>query len=91
VQNDIKKQKAREKRTHMTGEELRRMRGEMKFAPRDMRAELDLPRRTYQDYEAGKRGIPAALAVRIRELHRQDREWVAGIGGRVDLNEEKQP
>lgn len=89
MRNDKKKTKTITKRTHLTGGELRRMRREMKFAPRDMCAVLNLPRRTYQDYEAGKRSIPAALAERIRELHRQDREWMAGISGRVDQHEEK--
>lgn len=90
VQNDTKKRKTRAKRTHLTGGELRAMRREMKFAPRDMCAVLGLPRRTYQDYEAGRRGIPAALAERIRQIYRQDREWMAGIGRRVDQHEEGQ-
>ena len=68
MQNDTKKHNKREKRTHMTGAELKRLRRKMKFDPRDMCAGLDLPRRFYQDYEAGKRGIPVGLATRIREL-----------------------
>lgn len=88
VQNESQKQKKRQKRTHMTGEELKRIRKEMKFEPRDMYRTLNLPRRTYQDYEAGKRGIPAQLAARIREMHTRDWEWTAGIGDRVDKHEE---
>lgn len=39
----------------MCGKMLRWLRRDMKFEPRDMCAVLNLPRRTYQDYEAGKR------------------------------------
>lgn len=74
----------------MTGEDLRRIERELKFQPRHMCAEFGLPRRTYQDYRTGRRGIPRDLAERIRETHRRDREWVAGIGGRVDEIEEEQ-
>jgi len=88
VQNETKKQEKRQKRTHMTGGELTRIRKEMKFEPRHMYRTLNIPRRTYQDYEADKRGIPVKLALRIREMHKRDREWVAGIGDRVDQNEE---
>lgn len=71
----------------MAGAELKRLRLEMRFAPRDMCEVLGLKRRTYQDYEAGKRGIPAVLAVRIREMHKRDREFIAGIGDRIDAAE----
>lgn len=87
MQNDTKKHNKRQKRTHMSGQELKRLRLEMKFAPRDMCDILPLNRRTYQDYEAGKRGIPAGLAARIRELHQRDREFIAGIGDRVEAIE----
>lgn len=77
-------------KTHaMSGPELKRLRREMKFAPREMCVILGLKRRTYQDYEANKRGIPSALAERIREIHRRDREFIAGIGDRVDAAESK--
>jgi hypothetical protein len=59
----------------------------MKFDPRDMCDLFKLPRRTYQDYEAGKRNIPAKLATLIREAHKADREWVNGIGDRVEAAE----
>jgi DNA-binding transcriptional regulator YiaG len=94
VQNDKKKQNKQQKRTHplgrkqyMCGKMLRCLRRSMKLEPRDMCAILNLPRRTWQDYEAGKRGIPAKLATRIRELHKRDREFINGIGDRVDAVE----
>lgn len=92
MQNDSKKTKKREN-ARMTGTMLRHIRQEMKLPPRDMRSILvppgqpAMPRRTYEDYEAGKRSIPAALATRIRELHQEDREFMAGIAARVDAAE----
>lgn len=88
MQNDKKKQKKQTKRTqYMCGKILRWLRKDMKYEPRDMCDQFKLPRRTYQDYEAGKRGIPAKLATRIREQHKRDREWTNGIGDRVDAVE----
>jgi len=72
----------------MSAAELKRLRREMKFAPRDMCAILSLPRRTYQDYESGRRGIPEKIAAQIRKAYRQDREFIAGIAGRVDQYED---
>lgn len=57
----------------------------MRFNPRDMRAVLvppdcpPLSRRTYEDYEAGRRGIPQGVAEMARELYRRDREFMASI------------
>lgn len=88
MQTPHKKQRKRQKRTQfMCGKMLRWMREDMRYEPRDMRALLGLKRRTYQDYEAGKRGIPAKLALLIRELHQRDREFISGIGDRVDAAE----
>lgn len=89
MQNDKKKQKKQAKRTqYMCGKMLRWLRRDMKFEPRDMRAVLGIrSRRTYEDYEAGKRGIPAKLAARIRQQHKRDREFINGIGDRVDAVE----
>lgn len=87
MQNGTKKQKKQPKRTHMTGAELKSLRRDMRFDPRDMCATFNLPRRTYQNYENGERGIPAKLAEQIREKHRQDREWINGIGERIDAAE----
>jgi hypothetical protein len=88
VQNKTKKQKKQTKRTqYMCAKMLRWIRKDMKYEPRDMCDQFELPRRTYQDYEAGKRGIPAKLALLIREQHKHDREWINGIGDRVDAAE----
>lgn len=67
----------------MAGEELRQLRREMKYGVADMYRILGLPRRTYQDYEAGKRGIPQRVAVAARAAHRRDREFMAGLPGRI--------
>lgn len=92
-----KTQKNSRKRTQfMCAAMLRWIRVQMGFEPRDMRATLALPgckpipRRTYQDYEAGKRGIPAKLATRIREVFKCDREFMATICHRVDIALTKQ-
>jgi hypothetical protein len=94
VQKTAKKQNKRQKRTqYMCHQMLRWIRLQMLFEPRDMRAAIVPPgtkpmsRRTYQDYEAGKRGIPADLAARIREMHKRDREFMATIGDRIDAAE----
>jgi plasmid maintenance system antidote protein VapI len=85
VQNCHKKTvKAKNARMHMCGHMLRWIRLQMKFDPRDMCATLDLKRRTYQDYEAGKRNIPAKLAARIREMYQRDREFMSSIPYSVD-------
>lgn len=74
----------------MNGEELKRIRIEMKFGVCDMYRTLGLPRRTYQDYEAGKRGIPEDVARRVREAHRRDREFMAGLPARIDAAIERE-
>lgn len=79
MQNTSKKQSGRQKRTHMTSTELRQIRTEVRFAPRDMRRVLGLPRRTYQDYESGRRGIPRAVADSAREVLRRNREFMARL------------
>lgn len=83
MQNDLKKRKKRQKRTHMSGDELKRLRREMRYGVCDMYAVLGLPRRTYQDYESGRRGIPQDVAAKARELHRRDREFMAGLPARI--------
>lgn len=89
MQNTTKKTQTQQKCTrYMCGDMLRFIRIEMKFDPRDMRASLDIKsRRTYENYESGKRSIPAKLATRIRKLHKCDREFMNGIGDRVDAAE----
>lgn len=71
----------------MCGAMLRWIREQMRFEPRDMRAVLVAPgadpmkRRTYEDYEAGRRGIKESVAAAARELYRNDRAFMAEIGG----------
>jgi hypothetical protein len=83
VQKTGKRTEKRQKRTHMSGAELKRLRREMKYRPCDMWLTLGLPRRTYQDYEAGLRGIPQEVAAAVREAHRRDREFVANLPTRI--------
>lgn len=68
----------------MCGKMLAYIEEQIKFEPQDMCDSLELRRRTYQNYKADKRSIPAELATRIRELYKRDREFMAGIGDRVD-------
>jgi hypothetical protein len=67
----------------MTGPDLKSIRLALGFAPRDMCAVLSLPRRTYQDYEAGQRGIPAAVAERVRQVEERNRRFWEELPGRV--------
>jgi len=84
VQKQSIKPNKRQKRTHMSAAELIRLREEMNLKPRHMRLVLGIKsRRTYEDYEAGKRGIPEKTAAQIREAHRKDRAFMAGIPGMV--------
>lgn len=83
MQKQTKERKKRQKRTHMSGEELKRLRREMKYRPCDMWLTLGLPRRTYQDYEVGLRGIPQEVADAARAAHRRDREFVANLPTRI--------
>lgn len=79
----------------MCGAMLRWIRTEINLEPRYMRAILvppgqpAMPRRTYEDYEAGKRGIPAKLAARIRELYQQNLDWIAAMDSRIDAAEKR--
>ncbi|WP_214173146.1 hypothetical protein [Geoanaerobacter pelophilus] len=84
MQKPVKKTKKRQNCTHMTGAELKRLRREIGIGTCDMYRLLGLPRRTYQDYEAGKRGIPEAVATAAREAHRRDREFFATLPDRID-------
>lgn len=62
---------------------MKRLRREMKYRPCDMWATLGLPRRTYQDYEAGRRGIPQEVAEAARAAHRRDRDFIANLPTRI--------
>ncbi|BDV42414.1 hypothetical protein GURASL_13370 [Geotalea uraniireducens] len=84
MQNQSQKQKKRQKCTHMSAEECKRLRSEIKLGPCDMCRILGIPRRTYQDYEAGRRGIPESVATQIREAYRRNREFMAGLPARIE-------
>ena len=84
MQKQQEKRKTRQKRTHMSSAECKRLRREMGCAPCDMYRLLGLPRRTYQDYESGRRGIPQGIAAQIREAHRRDREFMDSLPARIE-------
>lgn len=88
MQKTSKKHHKGKKRTqYMCGNMLQLIQADMLYDPRDMCDQFILKRRTYQDYAAGKRGIPQELAARIRELYAWDKDFMANIGNRVDANE----
>lgn len=61
----------------MSARKLKDIRVEVGFDKRSMARALDgMPYRTYQDYEYGRRGIPAEVAEAARELHRRDRQFM---------------
>lgn len=85
MQNSTKKiDKQKNARIFMCANELKQIRYMMRYAPRDMYQEMRLPRRTYQDYESGKRRISQKVAAQIREMYRRDCEFMNGIANRVD-------
>lgn len=91
VQKDTKNIKKREKRTQtFDSEMLLCVREELKFAPRDMYRTLGIPRRTYQDYESGKRRIPESVAQKAIAELKWNRAFLAGIAGRVDEGLERE-
>jgi len=67
----------------MSATELKRLRREMRYGPCDMYRALGLPRRTYQDYESGRRSIPQNVADAARAAHRRDREFMAALPARI--------
>jgi DNA-binding transcriptional regulator YiaG len=91
VQNDLKKRKTDTKRTHlMDADMLKNIREEIGFAPRDMYRTLGIPWRTYQDYEAGKRGIPDDVASAVLVELKWNREFMTGLPCRVDRDLERE-
>lgn len=80
VQKDTKTTKNGQKRTrYMCPEMLRWLRQDINFRPVDMYTSLGIPRRTYQDYEAGNRGIPAEIAAAGRDIHQRNRLLMANV------------
>ena len=72
-------------KTHaMTAAELREIRLDLGFKPQHMRAVLGgLPRRTYQDYEAGKRRVPVETLRMARQVWQRNREFMATLPARL--------
>lgn len=68
----------------MTGDQLKYVKQKIGYGTYDMYHELKLPRRTYQDYEAGKRAVPPTVARQVLQLYRADRRWTRGMGERID-------
>jgi hypothetical protein len=74
VQKATKKQNKRRKRTqYMCREMLRWLRLDINFRPVDMYTSLGIPRRTYQDYEAGHRSIPPDVSGGAWDIHKRNR------------------
>ena len=74
----------------MTSDELKALREEMHLDKRSMALILEVPYRTYQDREYGKRGIPNDFAEKVIEAHRKDRAFMASIADRIDADLAKQ-
>lgn len=64
--------------------ELRFLRLKMKFSIGEMAAVLNVPKATYQGYEAGRRSMPNGFIDKVLEWKRRDSEFMAGIGKRCD-------
>jgi DNA-binding transcriptional regulator YiaG len=85
VQKDQKKpKKAKNARSTMDGLQLQLIRQEIGFAPRHMYLHLGIPRRTYQDYESGRRGIPDSVKDAVIAELKWYRAFIAGMPARVD-------
>lgn len=61
----------------------------MDFTPQEMREILGLSRRTHQSYESGYRKVSLEAANASWGIFERDREFLAGIGDRVDQNLKK--
>lgn len=73
--NDTKKRKNSRKRTqYMCAAMLAWLQQDINFKPVDMYTCLGIPRRTYQDYLAGHRGIPADIAAAVWDIYRRNRQ-----------------
>lgn len=72
--------------THMTAAELKTLRREMGLNLRSMSFSLDMPYRTYQDYEYARRSIPQEVAISVRELYKRDRQWMADFKRRLNAD-----
>jgi hypothetical protein len=68
----------------MTPEELKGLRLEMRYDLASLSYLLVIPYRTLQDYEAGKRGIPASFAEKMKAAHKADRDYMRRAARRLD-------
>lgn len=82
--NQKSKKSTRKPQPAMTAAELKRLRLEMGFDKASLALTLELPYRTLQDYEAGRRSIPAKFSSKMRAAHRADRRFMAGVARRTD-------
>ena len=75
-----KTKKNNRKRTqYMCKQMLIWLRLEINFRPVDMYSSLGIPRRTYQDYEAGHRSIPPDVTETVWDIHKRNRQLMSNI------------
>jgi hypothetical protein len=72
----------------ITPEQLKAAETKLGFKPGEMAKRLKTPRRTYQDWIAGKRPISGACDTAVELLLREDARFMANIGGK-DTREAK--
>lgn len=85
-----KRHKNSKKCTHMRAATLRNIRQQIGFDMRSMAISLDLPYRTYQDYEYGNRGISKDVADAVRAFRRRDRQTTNQIIRRIGADIDRQ-
>lgn len=66
----------------ITPEELKAAETQLGLKPGEMAKRLKTPRRTYQDWIAGKRPISGACDTAVELLLREDARFMANIGGK---------
>lgn len=82
--NQKKHENAQNSTQHMCCLMLKWIRIQIKFKPRDMYRHLGLPRRTYQDYESGERGIPPEVADKVRRTFEWNTRFIREMTQRID-------
>lgn len=84
---DMKKIKnTRKAKPAMTPETMKRLRLEMGYDLVSLGQLLEVPYRTLQDREAGKRSIPASFAAALIAAHKADRRYMNNLGKRLDAD-----
>jgi len=66
----------------ITSEQLKAARKTLGFKPGEMAKRIKTPRRTYQDWESGRRPISGACDTAVELLLREDARFMANIGGK---------